>query len=404
MSQALETLDFCGTAGLHIRRDLQPADRTALEQSHLIARPSPLDVHGLTEMLLDAQTGGAEHGDLVGRQAGLIGITPPHPTLSPLKGRGNEEGGDPLAFVSDGGLNLAEIVAANQEAVRGDVTGHDGLAQAERGLEDHSARGHIVGILREEYSRDLRREHGLDVHGGAPGTADFVVLTVGHGSFGVPRAEDGVDAFAEQCPRVGGKRTAGRGLVDGQGGLDRLSGRRLSRYGESVGPDVRHGPGEGANELQVRQPERGRIVQFVRQSGMQSAVEQSVHHAGHGHGRSGTHRDQQRRTSAPETTADSLFQPGQMGAYLLFQPDGPLLGVVEEGPAALGGDGEAGGDRQASPAHGGQAGPLASEQVLLRRHLARLTRTKGIDPARCDRGYRVSLPFTHTNPFLSVPK
>ncbi len=90
----------------------------------------------------------------------------------------------------------------------------------------------------------------------------------------------------------------------------------------------------------------------------------------------------------------------EVAAHLLFQAGGPLLAVVEEGPATLGGDRKARRHRQAGPAHGGQAGPLAAKDSLARPVATRPAGTKRIDPAR--RGTRFYLPFRHTSPFLSV--
>lgn len=92
-------------------------------------------------------------------------------------------------------------------------------------------------------------------------------------------------------------------------------------------------------------------------------VEDRVHHAGHGELGTGAHGDQQRVVRLAELLAHLRLEGGQVGADLVAQR-GRGLTAGEVDLAGLGGDGEAGRDRQTQVGHLGEVGPLAAEKVL----------------------------------------
>jgi hypothetical protein len=193
--------------------------------------------------------------------------------------------------------------------------------------------------LCKENPGDLRRIHGLDVNRSTTGAAKLVPLPIGNCSLGIPGTEDGVDALAEQGPGLSRERPAGFILENAQSIFYQLAGSWLGCVGTSrknFGGNTGHYPGKRSQELKVQRPELGRIAQVVCQTRVQAAIEQGIHHAGHGDGGTRSNGDQQRLAALAETVAGNFFQAGQVNTDLLFQPGGPLLTVLKKKPAASG--------------------------------------------------------------------
>src|SRR5208337_853022 len=93
-------------------------------------------------------------------------------------------------------------------------------------------------------------------------------------------------------------------------------------------------------------------------------VQHGVHHAGHGVASTGAAGDEHRVLRVPELRAHDLFGLLE-GGFDLGLEFGRVLSVVRvEVGTDLGGDGEAGGDRQTDVGHLGQVGTLAAEEVF----------------------------------------
>ncbi|GAB3351427.1 hypothetical protein GCM10027452_20570 [Micromonospora halotolerans] len=115
-------------------------------------------------------------------------------------------------------------------------------------------------------------------------------------------------------------------------------------------------PGEAVVAAGLRaEPDHAAVVE--------ADVEDGLHHAGHGELGAGAYRDQQRVLRVTELAAHLPLQRLQVRLDLGGQPV-RLPAGRQVRLAGLGGDGEAGRDRQAEIGHLGQVGPLAAEQVL----------------------------------------
>ncbi|OPZ78151.1 MAG: hypothetical protein BWY77_01563 [bacterium ADurb.Bin431] len=108
-------------------------------------------------------------------------------------------------------------------------------------------------------------------------------------------------------------------------------------------------------------------------------IEDGLHHARHGAARAGADREQKGVLDIAEAGVHDLFDRSQGSLDILHQLGGILFAVGVIVSAHLGGDGKAGGDRDAEVGHLRQVGALAAEQFL---HLGcsfSLAAAEGID-------------------------
>ena len=117
---------------------------------------------------------------------------------------------------------------------------------------------------------------------------------------------------------------------------------------------------------------------------VETEVEHGVHHAGHGDARAGAHRNQQRLALVAELQALRLLDMGQGFADLGCQVVRVVPVVLIERGADLGGEGEAGRDRQADAGHLRQVGALAAQQIAHVRAALVVAGTEAVHPlAHC---------------------
>ena len=115
---------------------------------------------------------------------------------------------------------------------------------------------------------------------------------------------------------------------------------------------------------------------------VEAEVEDRVHHARHrelGAGADGDEERVLRRRRSPCPTAASTLLDRRED--VVPEAGRELLAGGEVVVAGLGGDGEAGGDRQPGVGHLGEAGALAAEQVASSRRCPRPSAAPGVDVA-----------------------
>ena len=113
---------------------------------------------------------------------------------------------------------------------------------------------------------------------------------------------------------------------------------------------------------------------------VEAEVEDRVHHAGHRGAGAGAHRNQKRVLLVAEGVADELAHLGDGFLDLLLQIVRVLAVVRIEIGADLGGDGEAGRNRQAEVGHLVEVGALAAEKVPHFCVAVGLAAAEGINP------------------------
>lgn len=239
------------------------------------------------------------------------------------------------------------------------------------------------GDARTRVGSEVAEDHGADVDGGAEVAGDALLTAVELGPVGVPRLEDRVYGQVHLLPGVLREVASRLGLHDPLELLDELLEvlgaevrvdadllgplGRLQRLFEEVAADAEHGLAEHLDEAAVRVPGEALVPRLRGETddgGVGEAdVEDGVHHAGHRELGAGAYGDQERVVVLAEGLAHPRLQGGQMGAHLVAELVG-LHTAVEEDLARLGGDGEAGRDRQPEVGHLGEVGTLPAEQVL----------------------------------------
>jgi hypothetical protein len=96
---------------------------------------------------------------------------------------------------------------------------------------------------------------------------------------------------------------------------------------------------------------------------VEADVEDGLHHPGHRELRPRPHADQQRVLGLAEPPTHRLLQGAQVAVDLVVQAVGHVT-LLEVGPARVGGDREAGRDRQLHARHLGEVRALAAEEAL----------------------------------------
>lgn len=132
--------------------------------------------------------------------------------------------------------------------------------------------------------------------------------------------------------------------------------------------DTHHRGAEHLHEPTVGIPREAFVPGHLRQAEdgavVKADVEDRLHHAGHGEPCPGADGQQQRVVRLPQPPSGGLLQGGQVRGDLTAQTV-RLAAGGQEGPAGVGGHGEAGRHRQAHPGHLGQVRALATEQIGL---------------------------------------
>ena len=236
----------------------------------------------------------------------------------------------------------------------------------------------------------------MDVDGRAPFVRNALDAAVGDGTLAVPALENGADAAPELFHGVVGELAAENFLDLGLVLLaERLEivGRQVGVFGDA--PGFLHGVHEvlelNANalalggldafglfhddvgvhrdEAAVGVVDEALVARLLDQArnrlGAEPDVEHGFHHAGHGATGAGTAGDEERILRVAVFHAHGCFGLLEGRLDLFLEAGGELLAFGEEGGAALGGDGESGGDGQSEIAHFGQVRSLAAEEIAL---------------------------------------
>ena len=183
--------------------------------------------------------------------------------------------------------------------------------------------------------------HGDDIDGGAVGhlRGDVEFAAVVDGALAHPGVEDGADADFELLVDVFRKGLAGFPEHDGQEAVAGFA--QMFGFQGDVGLDAGgaldglellvemlfiDAQGDLAEQLDeatigvVAEADIAGLLNQAAQGGLiEAQVENGVHHARHGHGRAGTHRDQQRVGFATEFLAGLQFQRLDVAIHLLHQ-------------------------------------------------------------------------------------
>ena len=169
----------------------------------------------------------------------------------------------------------------------------------------------IRQLAREAHARarvttGVSEHHALDGHGGSHGLVDTVQLAVGLCLVQLPGGKHGLHRAAELGAHVLRKRFAGVLQIEGEKALAQLA--QLAEVQQAFVPAQRgaadfvfeqgarqtsHHLAIGGDQAAVSVPHQARVACLAQQAGQrclaQAHVEQRLHHAGHGHGRTRTH-------------------------------------------------------------------------------------------------------------------
>ena len=121
---------------------------------------------------------------------------------------------------------------------------------------------------------------------------------------------------------------------------------------------------------------------------VETEIEHGVHHAGHRGARAGAHRDQKRILGVAECLAGDAADLSERGFDLRLEALRIGFAVLVEIGTELGGDGEAGRDRQAEMCHFGETRALAAQEVAHAGAGFRFAAAEGIDPLALRRRFR----------------
>ncbi len=373
---------------------------------HGIARPGELGVEDRVEMVLgdarhglglgDPEVTRAHHVDSHLQCSGAGALAHPrleHPQLALLNG---EFGVAHVAVVAlEAGEDVEELAVHLGELLL-ELGDRLGVADAGHhvftlGVQQEVAVGPLGSGGRVAGEADPRarvvvavaEDHGLHVDGGAQVVGDALTVPVGDGPRAVPAPEDRLDRTAQLRGRVLGEGRAGVALDRLLVGVHQVAqelgrhlgvrcgpGELLGRVEEGVelpAGQFEHDPPVHGDETAVRVVGEALIAGLLSQAldgaVVETQVQDSVHHAGHGELGTRAHRDQEGVGGVADDLAHGFFQVGPGLGHLAVETLGPAPGHV--GAAGVRRDGE-------SRRHGkgqyrrhlGQVGALAAEEVL----------------------------------------
>ena len=222
--------------------------------------------------------------------------------------------------------------------------------------------------------------HGLNVDSGAPGIGDVIIPAVNVGAGVIPGAEHGLDGAHQLLLGVGGELLADLGLILGlelTGQLLEVLGGKLHVLRDALHlvnellevflADLHHNVGVHLDKAAVAVPSPAGVVGLlgddVHHLLVQTEVQDSVHHAGHGGPGAGAHGDQQGIFMVAELLAGDLLHFfnifHDLGENLVID----LAAILIILGAGLGGNGEALRHRQADVGHLSQIRALAAQQL-----------------------------------------
>ena len=189
-------------------------------------------------------------------------------------------------------------------------------------------------------------------------------------------------------PVVGGKRGVDGHLQPVLGVVQHALERRVLQAEHHVGVHLDEAAVAVEGEAAVARQARQALDRLV----VQAEVQHRVHHPGHRRAGARAHRDQQRVGRVAEPLAGQRLHLRQAGGDLRLQPRRVGLAVQIVVDAGLGGDGEAGGHRQAQARHLGQVRALAAQEVLHGGRALRPSSAEGVDPLG---GPGIGRPISH---------
>ncbi len=335
--------------GADPRHRLLPADLPAPLRRHLDRHlqggPSGALSHpGLQHpelALVDGELGVAHIpvvGFQTGKDVGELFVDPGKPILQGGQGQGVS---DPRHHVLALGIDEEIAVGALRPCCR--IAG-----------EAHAGAGVVVAVA---------EDHGLDVDRGAQIVRDPLAVAVRPGPGPVPGLEHRLDGAPQLVFGVLRERMADRRLdhllvfvgqvSQGRGGQLRVGGHagpllgRVERLVEGGAVDAENDAAVHRDEPAVGVVGEALVVGLLSEAldgfVIQAKVENRVHHAGHRELGPGPHTHQERIARLAELLRHPPFQTPNLGEHLSGQAVGPAR--VHVGPAGVGRDGEARGNR-----------------------------------------------------------
>ncbi len=307
-----------------------------------------------------------------------------------------------------GGLVGAGLLARDfGDVLRGADARHHVLAlrvDEELAIERVLTRGGVAGEG-DAGGRGLAHvaeHHGLDVHGRAPALGDGVQAAIDDGALVHPRTEHRADGAPELVLRVLRERPAELvrdqrlvapddvlPVVGGQVGVEVVVVVGLvavQHFLEMMVREVQHHVRVHLDEAAIAVIGEAGVARggghgFDRDV-VEAEIQHRVHHAGHGRACTRTNGNQKRVGGIAEGAVGQLAHRGERGVDIGFQLGRVHIAVGVIIGAHLGGDGEAGGDRQAEVRHFREVRALAAKKIA---HLGGAfcgTVAEGVDPFR----------------------
>ena len=250
-----------------------------------------------------------------------------------------------------------------------------------------------IGVAREAHAgravlAEVAEHHGDQVDRGTVGhvRGDVEFAPVVDRAPPHPGVEDGLDGDFQLLHRIIREGLAGLALhhvEEAVGDLAQVAGREcdvlrdaglvLDRLELGIEGLVGYAQGHLAEQLDeapVGIPAEAFVAglgdEALQGVDVESQVEDGVHHAGHGHGRTRADRHQQRVVAAAEGLAGFLLQRLHLVAHLVHDAGGQfMVGMVEVIQAGLRADDETGRHIDPDLGHFAQVGALAAEQHLV---------------------------------------
>ena len=295
-------------------------------------------------------------------------------------------------------VRLGHFLLEHGNLVRGAHAGHDVLAlrvDEVFSVEDVFAVGRVA---REGHASRARvalvaEHHRLHVDGRPPAGGNVVLLAVDYRPVVHPGVEDGAYRAPELLVNVLREGFARAGLYQRLVAPDKLFEVVHGKVGVHLGPDFRlqnaHGFVERLgfglvarlhahydvavhlDEAAVAVPREARVARLGGEAldglVVEAEIEDSVHHAGHGFARAGTHGKQERVALVAENFTHLPLDGGDARPDVGGEGGGILFPVRVKIIADFRSDGESGGYGKADAGHFREVCALAAEEVSHRR-------------------------------------